>query len=69
MVIYENIKSLNSRRVRPHISFSVGHDNIAELLIQNGANANAVGPLGYTALILAAQKGTIYFSLNLLFKS
>lgn len=34
--------------------------NVVELLIQFGANVNAVGNRGYTTLILAAEKGWKY---------
>lgn len=35
----------------------LGHENVAELLIQNGANVSAVGDQGDTALIRAAFVG------------
>lgn len=40
------------------INFPIlGHDKVAELLIQKGANVNLVGRSGNTALMYAAQKG------------
>lgn len=38
----------------------LGHDEIAEILIQNGADVNAVGPRNLTALNLAADKGKLH---------
>lgn len=38
-------------------SFDLGHDEVAKLLIHNGANVNVVGQHGDTILILAAAKG------------
>lgn len=37
-------------------SLFAGFETFAELLIEKGANVNVVGPLGFTPLILAAEK-------------
>lgn len=42
--------------MRPHRLFS-GHEKVAELLIQNGADPNVVGKFGRAALVRAAEKG------------
>lgn len=41
-------------------SLLLGHVEIAELLIQNGADVNVVEPSGHYALTLAAIKGKKY---------
>lgn len=41
-------------------------DNVAEFLIQKGADVNVVGENGYTALMWAAQKGEEIFHTKLL---
>lgn len=39
------------------VSICIGLDNIAELLIQKGADVNVVGQYGVTALLFATQNG------------
>lgn len=49
--------SLKDAKKKTAIYFP-GFENIAELLIRNGADVNVVGQHAYTALILAALNGT-----------
>lgn len=62
-------KQVSKKRKRETFSiFQKGHNKIAELLIQNGANVNIVGKSNNTALTWAAYKGkdqlTIFTHMN-----
>lgn len=47
------------------VFFRQGFQNAAELLIRKGANVNVVGENGNTALLKAAEKGKMVFTLEL----
>lgn len=53
------------RAVKSNSKFTVtGHTNIMELLIENGANINAVNNDNESALIKALLNGNFSYSLN-----
>lgn len=60
---YSKAKCSKSTEMRNSVISILGHDKIAELLIQNGANVNAMTIYGRTPLHWSAINGNLFYSI------
>ena len=63
-VTERNITSMNSKAL--HVSSRYGHVDVAKLLIQNGADVNAVNNFGRSVLYYACRSKSVPLTLELL---